>query len=126
MGDEMKKKASLLVIVGILSFVFLVGCPAQIPKDPFLTSSYRALSAMDTTYDAVWSSFVKLYKDGLVKEETFQKGRILANDYFNRWTAAAKYLKRYAAGELGQDGYAALINLANVSLDELKKHLVEK
>jgi len=120
----MRKLALLSMFILVL---VLVGCGATQPaKDPFLTNAYRALSAMDTTYDVAWGSFVKLYKDGLVKEETFQAGRKLANDYFAKWTDAAQYLKKYAAGEVPAGGFDLLQVLVNKSLEELKNYLKEK
>ena len=112
----------------LLGMIFLVGCAinAQAPKDPFLTGAYRSLSAMDTAYDVSWGGFVQLYKDGLVKEETFQLGKKLANDYFVKWTDAAIYLKKYSMGEVDQGGYDLLKGLADEALKAMKDYLKEK
>jgi len=120
----------LKVSVMMLALFFLVGCAGmqttKPPDDPFLTGSYRSLATLDTAYDTAWGGFVQLYKDGLVKEETFQAGRKLALDYFDKWTKASKYLLKYAKGEAGEGGFDALKDLANEALKAMKDYLKEK
>ena len=113
--------------VCVLALLFITGCGGvQTIKDPIGTSAYQSLSTMNTAYDLAWGGFVQLYKDGLVKEETFQAGRTLANKYFDVWTKAAKALRDYKAGTVPGNEVEALKALAEMALSELKSYLKEK
>ena len=126
-GGSMKRKASWIFVVAlILGLTASCAIPTQAPKDPFLTGAYRTLTAMDATYDASWSSFVMLYKDGLIKQATFDEGFALAVDYYSKWRSASDYLLEYAAGGVPQEGFDLVKEIAQKALEEMKNYLKEK
>lgn len=119
----MKKKK----IIYLVLMAFLLGCAGtQTAKDQFLTTSYQALTVMDTSYDAIWGSFVKLYKDGLVKEETFLEGRELALNYYGKWMQAALCLQNYAKGTSNKQEFEFLKTITEGALKSLKEYLAKQ
>jgi len=120
-------KKGKIILVAILT-IFVMGCATtgEPIKDPILTNAYRTLQSLDIAYDTAWGAFVQLYKDGLVKEETYQAGRKLAWTYYNNWIKAAEKLNKYVAGELSVTDLNSAVDLARAGLDGLKKYLKEQ
>lgn len=124
-----------VVIFTMLIFMIAViaGCAttgtqqrAMTEKEIYSAGIYKTLAGMDAFYETNFTIFVEMYKQGLVKEETFKTGYVFAQKYFTYWAKAMDGMMKFEQGGADQTIVDAIMKELKLSMGDLEKFLADE